>query len=115
MTFYVYEWQVPFGDLLYILEYLISAHFQPHRGPWVLCHNNNNNRLTHTFTHLFTHTSIQVACGSSHTLAVSRDGRTTWSFGGGDNGKLGHGDTARVFRPKVSVGILSIWKCECIF
>ncbi|KAL5252247.1 hypothetical protein ACHWQZ_G015137 [Mnemiopsis leidyi] len=43
----------------------------------------------------------QVSCGSSHTLAVSKDGRTTWSFGGGDNGKLGHGDTARVFRPKV--------------
>ncbi|XP_072108525.1 probable E3 ubiquitin-protein ligase HERC1 isoform X1 [Mobula birostris] len=43
----------------------------------------------------------QVACGSSHTLAVSQDGRTVWSFGGGDNGKLGHGDTNRVYRPKV--------------
>jgi alpha-tubulin suppressor-like RCC1 family protein len=29
----------------------------------------------------------QVACGSSHTLAVSQDGRTVWSFGGGDNGE----------------------------
>ncbi|XP_013415675.1 probable E3 ubiquitin-protein ligase HERC1 [Lingula anatina] len=43
----------------------------------------------------------QVACGSSYTLAVSQDGRTVWSFGGGDNGKLGHGDTTRVFKPKV--------------
>ncbi|XP_007895403.2 probable E3 ubiquitin-protein ligase HERC1 [Callorhinchus milii] len=43
----------------------------------------------------------QVACGSSHTIAVSQDGRTVWSFGGGDNGKLGHGDTNRVYRPKV--------------
>ena len=28
----------------------------------------------------------QVACGSSHTIIVSQDGRTVWSFGGGDNG-----------------------------
>ncbi|KAI7795921.1 putative E3 ubiquitin-protein ligase HERC1-like [Triplophysa rosa] len=43
----------------------------------------------------------QVACGSSHTIAVAQDGRIVWSFGGGDNGKLGHGDTNRVYRPKV--------------
>ncbi|TRY98659.1 hypothetical protein DNTS_005902 [Danionella cerebrum] len=43
----------------------------------------------------------QVACGSSHTIAVAQDGRILWSFGGGDNGKLGHGDTNRVYRPKV--------------
>jgi E3 ubiquitin-protein ligase HERC1 len=42
-----------------------------------------------------------VACGSAHTLAVSVDGKTVWSFGGGDNGKLGHGDTSQVYRPKV--------------
>ena len=29
----------------------------------------------------------QVVCGSSHTIAISQDGRTVWSFGGGDNGK----------------------------
>lgn len=29
----------------------------------------------------------QVACGSSHTIAVAQDGRTVWSFGGGDNGE----------------------------
>lgn len=29
----------------------------------------------------------QVVCGSSHTIAVSQDGRTVWSFGGGDNGE----------------------------
>ncbi|KAF7696652.1 hypothetical protein HF521_005070 [Silurus meridionalis] len=43
----------------------------------------------------------QAACGSSHTIAVAQDGRVVWSFGGGDNGKLGHGDTNRVYRPKV--------------
>jgi hypothetical protein len=29
-----------------------------------------------------------VACGSCHTLVVSQDGWTVWSFGGGDNGAL---------------------------
>ncbi|KAM4527576.1 putative E3 ubiquitin-protein ligase HERC1 isoform 4-T4 [Odontesthes bonariensis] len=47
----------------------------------------------------------QVACGSSHTIGVAQDGRTVWSFGGGDNGKLGHGDTNRVYRPKVIEGL----------
>ena len=31
-------------------------------------------------------TGGQVACGSAHTLCVSKDGRTVWSFGSGDNG-----------------------------
>ncbi|CAG9773088.1 unnamed protein product [Ceutorhynchus assimilis] len=43
----------------------------------------------------------QVACGSTHTLAVSRDGKTVWSFGSGENGKLGHGEIAKVCRPKI--------------
>ncbi|XP_023674598.2 probable E3 ubiquitin-protein ligase HERC1 isoform X1 [Paramormyrops kingsleyae] len=43
----------------------------------------------------------EVSCGSSHTITLSKDGRTVWSFGGGDNGKLGHGDTNRVYKPKV--------------
>lgn len=42
-----------------------------------------------------------VACGSSHTLAVSRDGKTVWSFGSGEHGKLGHGEIAKVYKPKV--------------
>ena len=43
----------------------------------------------------------QIACGAAHTLALSEDGRTVWSFGSGDHGKLGHGDLARVYRPKM--------------
>lgn len=43
----------------------------------------------------------QVSAGSAHTLVLSQDGRTVWSFGSGDNGKLGHGDTNRVYKPKV--------------
>ena len=42
----------------------------------------------------------QVSCGASHTLALSADGRIIWAFGSGDNGKLGHGDAARLYRPK---------------
>ncbi len=42
-----------------------------------------------------------VSCGAAHTLALSSDGKVAWSFGAGDHGKLGHGDTARHYRPKV--------------
>lgn len=30
----------------------------------------------------------QVACGSAHTICISKDGCTVWSFGSGDNGKF---------------------------
>lgn len=42
-----------------------------------------------------------VACGSSHTIVVSKDGKLVWSFGAGENGRLGHGTMANVYRPKV--------------
>ena len=51
----------------------------------------------------------QVACGAAHTLVLSMDGLTVWSFGSGDLGKLGHGDTNRQVVPKVSISLLS---CE---
>ncbi|KAF6041089.1 hypothetical protein EB796_000599 [Bugula neritina] len=43
----------------------------------------------------------QVACGSSHTMLLAKDGSAVWSFGDGSHGKLGHGDTARTYRPKL--------------
>ncbi|XP_066930429.1 probable E3 ubiquitin-protein ligase HERC1 [Clytia hemisphaerica] len=43
----------------------------------------------------------QVATGSSHTIVLSKDGLTVWTFGAGDNGKLGHGDTNKSYTPKV--------------
>ncbi|ESN90894.1 hypothetical protein HELRODRAFT_90701 [Helobdella robusta] len=43
----------------------------------------------------------QVCCGSSHTLALSQEGWVVWSFGDGANGKLGHGDVARLLKPKI--------------
>ncbi|XP_045467504.1 probable E3 ubiquitin-protein ligase HERC1 isoform X2 [Harmonia axyridis] len=42
-----------------------------------------------------------VACGSCHTLVVSQDGKNVWSFGSGEHGKLGHGEIAKVFKPKL--------------
>ncbi|XP_052792637.1 probable E3 ubiquitin-protein ligase HERC1 isoform X2 [Mya arenaria] len=56
-----------------------------------------------------------VACGSSHTVAVSKDGKTVWSFGSGDAGKLGHGDTCRQYKPKVidSLAGLVLQKVTC--
>lgn len=46
-----------------------------------------------------------VACGSAHTLAVAKDGKTVWSFGSADSGRLGHGIIAKVYRPKVIEGL----------
>ena len=39
-------------------------------------------------------TASQVSCGLNHTLCASRDGNRVWSFGDGDYGKLGLGNTA---------------------
>ncbi len=49
----------------------------------------------------------EVACGVAHTLALSTDGLTVWSFGSGDSGKLGHGDTVKQTTPKV------LWTLIC--
>ncbi|XP_044259648.1 probable E3 ubiquitin-protein ligase HERC1 isoform X3 [Tribolium madens] len=49
-----------------------------------------------------------VACGSSHTLVVSKDGKTVWSFGSGEHGKLGTGDLGKVYRPQVVEALQSL-------
>jgi E3 ubiquitin-protein ligase HERC1 len=49
-----------------------------------------------------------VACGSSHTLVVSKDGKTVWSFGSGEHGKLGTGDLGKVYRPQVIEALQSL-------
>eukprot|EP00095_Tigriopus_kingsejongensis_P011157 maker-scaffold259_size234575-snap-gene-1.26 protein:Tk11157 transcript:maker-scaffold259_size234575-snap-gene-1.26-mRNA-1 annotation:"e3 ubiquitin-protein ligase herc1" len=41
-----------------------------------------------------------VACGSNHTVCVSRDGLQSWSFGGNECGQLGIGSTAGALSPK---------------
>lgn len=42
-----------------------------------------------------------AVCGSAHTLVLSKDGKTVWSFGFGGAGQLGHGLVTNVFRPKI--------------
>ncbi|XP_057655201.1 probable E3 ubiquitin-protein ligase HERC1 isoform X1 [Diorhabda carinulata] len=67
-----------------------------------LGHLDNNARHVPTLVQDLAEVEIgSVACGSSHTLVVSKDGKTVWSFGSGENGKLGHGEIVRVYRPKV--------------
>lgn len=43
---------------------------------------------------------VHISAGETHTLAISRSG-SIFSWGSGDYGKLGHGDTATVFAPKL--------------
>ena len=43
----------------------------------------------------------QVDCGAAHTVCLSMDSARLWSFGSGDSGKLGHGDTNKQLLPKV--------------
>ena len=56
----------------------------------------------------------QVACGCSHTLALSDDFYTVYSFGSGDGGKLGHGDTTKQLSPKVQCTCMYIVAIVCV-
>lgn len=69
-----------------------------------LGHGDSNGRHVPTLVKDLTDVG-SVACGSSHTLAVSKDGRTVWSFGSGENGRLGHGTISNVYRPKIIDGL----------
>lgn len=52
---------------------------------WCLGHGDSNSRNIPTLVKDISNVG-EVSCGSSHTIALSKDGRTVWSFGGGDNG-----------------------------
>lgn len=65
-----------------------------------LGHGDGNGRQIPTLVHSLNDVG-SVACGSSHTLVVSQDGKNVWSFGSGEHGKLGHGEIAKVFKPKL--------------
>eukprot|EP00752_Nemacystus_decipiens_P017544 g15723.t1 len=43
---------------------------------------------------------VQVACGSGHTVVLSEDG-TVYTWGRGDDGRLGHGDNGWKYVPRV--------------
>lgn len=51
----------------------------------------------------------QVACGDTHTLAITDDG-ALYSFGRNQNGQLGHGNTSDVLSPKLVEGL----KVSCL-
>lgn len=52
---------------------------------WLVGHGDSNSRNIPTLVKDISNVG-EVSCGSSHTIALSKDGRTVWSFGGGDNG-----------------------------
>mmetsp|Transcript_18157 Transcript_18157/g.23892 ORF Transcript_18157/g.23892 Transcript_18157/m.23892 type:complete len:547 (+) Transcript_18157:211-1851(+) len=43
---------------------------------------------------------VQITCGWSHTVALTDDGKV-YTWGNGDHGKLGHGDTLKVTTPRL--------------
>ena len=45
--------------------------------------------------------SSQVSCGLNHTLALSCDGNTLWSFGEGEYGQLGIGRCSHECKPTI--------------
>ncbi len=71
-----------------------------------LGHGNKENQTRPTLVEYLAGTRLsQVTCGWSHTVALTDQGGV-WSFGNGDHGKLGHGDTEKVFVPKVVEGLM---------
>jgi alpha-tubulin suppressor-like RCC1 family protein len=42
-----------------------------------------------------------IACGTSHTIAVAKDG-TVHTWGNGESGKLGHGNIEGSYTPKAT-------------
>jgi alpha-tubulin suppressor-like RCC1 family protein len=51
---------------------------------------------------------VEVACGSAHTLAVADNRTSVYSWGDGDYGKLGHGDTNGKTLPTL-IELLSVY------
>lgn len=41
---------------------------------------------------------VQIACSANHCLALVRDLNQVYSWGGGDGGRLGHGDSSDRYR-----------------
>ncbi|CAN0153976.1 unnamed protein product [Discosporangium mesarthrocarpum] len=47
---------------------------------------------------------VQVACGSGHTVVLSVDGEV-YTWGRGDDGRLGHGDNGWKYVPRLVEGL----------
>ncbi|KAG8223097.1 hypothetical protein J437_LFUL002045 [Ladona fulva] len=59
-----------------------------------------NKKLPEHVSALDGHSIGYVACGLNHTICVSSDGYTVWSFGDGDYGKLGLGNCTTKSTPQ---------------
>jgi alpha-tubulin suppressor-like RCC1 family protein len=57
---------------------------------------------------------VHIGCGWQHTIALSADGRV-FSWGYGEDGQLGHGDTNDYLQPTQIQGLarLSVTQVEC--
>lgn len=55
---------------------------------------------------------IKVRCGSQFSVALTKDGQV-YSWGKGDNQRLGHGTEEHVRYPKLLEGLQG--ECECAF
>lgn len=66
----------------------------------------SNKKLPERVTALMGFKVGQVACGLNHTVCVSTNGTMVWSFGDGDYGKLGLGNTVTYNTPQV----IQIWR-----
>lgn len=49
-----------------------------------------------------------IACGSSHSACITSNGEL-YTWGQGDNGRLGHGDSTTQLRPKLVRIISNNW------
>ena len=47
---------------------------------------------------------VMMACGNAHTMVVTADGRL-WTFGLGNNGRLGHGDMEEKLVPTLVLAL----------
>ena len=76
------------SQCVYIIKYLFKLYFDEHT---YICsgHGDSNGKSLPSLVQDISGVG-QVSCGSSHTLVLSQDGRTVWSFGGGDNGNYLH-------------------------
>lgn len=65
----------------------------------------SNKKLPERVTALDGFSIGQVSCGLNHTVCVSSDGNYVWTFGDGDYGKLGLGNSTSKFTPQVKPSV----------
>lgn len=77
-----------------------------------LGHGDTENQLEPKMIDDFDINIKQISCGGNHSAILDFEGRA-WTFGKGENGRLGHGDDVDQLKPKMVVGIQGIKKVVC--